>query len=56
MKTITLDAVDIDILIKCLNYVKNDCQIAKSFGSITDLDNDKIISRIDYILNKILWQ
>ena len=53
MKTITLDAVDIDILSKCLNYVKNDCMIAKSFDAITDSENDKILSRIDYVLNKI---
>ena len=53
MKTITLDAVDIDILIKCLNYVKNDCLIAKSFDAITDSENDKILSRIDYLLNKV---
>ena len=53
MKTITLDAVDIDILINCLNYVRNNCLIAKSFNTITGLDNDKIISRIDYVLNKI---
>ena len=53
MKTITLDAVDIDILIKCLNYVKNDCLIAKSFDAITDSENDKILSRIDYVLKKL---
>lgn len=53
MKTITLDAVDIDILIKCLNYVKNDCQIAKSCNAMTDADYDKVNSRIDYVLNKI---
>ena len=53
MKTITLDAVDIDILINCLNYVKNDWLIIKSFNASTDSDNDKIISRIDYVLNKI---
>lgn len=53
MKTITLDAVDVDILIKCLNYVKNDCKIAKSFDTITNTENDKIISRIDALLNKL---
>ena len=53
MKTITFDVVDIDTLIKCLNYVKDAYLIAKSFGTIADLNNDKIISRIDYILNKI---
>lgn len=53
MKTITLDAVDIDILIDCLNYVKDDYLIAKSRDIITDSNNDKIISRIDYVLNKI---
>lgn len=53
MKTITLDVVDIDILIKCLNYVKNDCMIAKSLNAITDSENNKIISRIDYLLNKV---
>lgn len=53
MKTITLDAVDVNILIKCLNYIKNDCKIAKSLNAITDSEYNKIISRIDYLLNKI---
>lgn len=53
MKTITLDAVDIDILTKCLNYVKSDCKLAKALSTITDSENDKIISRIDYLLNKV---
>ena len=53
MKTITLDAVDVNILIKCLNYVKNDCKIAKSFDAMEDSEYNKIISRIDYLLNKV---
>lgn len=53
MRTVTLDAVDIDILIKCLNYVKNDCLIAKSFDAITDSDYNKVLSRINYLLNKV---
>ena len=53
MKTITLDAVDIDILIKCLNYVKNDYLIAKFYNAMTDPDYDKVNSRIDYLLNKV---
>ena len=53
MKTITLDAVDKDILIKCLNYVKNDCLLAKSFDAITDSDYNKVLSRIDYLLKKL---
>lgn len=53
MKTITLDTVDIDILIKCLNYVKNDCLIVKSFDAMTDSDYNKILSRIDYVLKKL---
>lgn len=53
MKTITLDDIDIDTLTKCLNYVKNDCKITKSFDAITDSENDKIISRIDHLLNKL---
>lgn len=53
MKTITLDDIDIDTLTKCLNYVKNDCKIVKSFDVITDSENDKIISRIDHLLNKL---
>ena len=53
MKTITLDVVDIDTLIKCLNYVKDAYLAVKSLDTITNSNNDKIISRIDYVLNKI---
>lgn len=53
MKTITLDAVDVDILIKCLNYVKRDCNLSKSFDAMEDSVYYKLISRIDYLLNKL---
>lgn len=53
MKTITLDAVDIDILTKCLNYVKRDCNLSKSFDAMEDSEYNKLMSRIDYLLNKI---
>lgn len=53
MKTITLDAVDIDILIKCLNYVKRDAIFANGCLDEPDESNNKIISRIDYLLNKV---
>ena len=53
MKTITLDAIDIDILIKYLNYVKRDCNLSKSFDTMKDSEYNKIISRIDYLLNKV---
>lgn len=53
MKTITLDAVDIDILIKCLNYVKEDAIFANGCFDEPDAANNKIISRIDYVLKKL---
>ena len=53
MKTITLDTVDTDILIKCLNYVKNDLIFANDYLGKPDETNLKIISRIENLLNKI---
>ena len=53
MKTITLETVDVDILIKCLNYVKRDAIFANGCLDKPDESNNKIISRIDYLLNKI---
>lgn len=53
MKTLELDAVDIDTLIQCLEITKNACLSLDKYLNITDEENSKLISRIDYLLNKV---